>query len=292
MLAALITRTDNLLNFNESNMKLDIAFVGGGNMAGAMIGGLLQSGIDKDSLHVAESNPERRQHLSQLGISVYPNSRDMGKHSCLVLAVKPQTMAQACAEIKDLIASDTLVISIAAGIRSETLQKWLGAKVSVVRAMPNTPALFGVGASGLFASAEVNSTQKEIADKILSATGIVQWFDKESDIDIVTALSGSGPAYYFRIMEVMIEAAVTAGLEPEAATHLTLQTALGAALMAQKSDSDLATLRQNVTSKGGTTERGLEVLQSHDIAAIFKQVIDAATARSEELSQQLSGTNQ
>lgn len=272
-------------------MNIDISFVGGGNMASAMIGGLLHSGMEKQRLQVADPNPERRQQLRALGISVYDNSAQLSAKQCIVLAVKPQTMAAACSEIKKLVNDDTLIISIAAGIRSDTLQDWLGRKVAVVRAMPNTPALLGVGASGLFASPEVSATQKDIAQRILAATGIVQWFEKEADIDVVTALSGSGPAYYFRIMEVMIEAAVAAGLSPEAAKQLTLQTALGAATMAQHSDSDLATLRKNVTSPGGTTERGLQVLQAHNIDAIFKQVIDAATARSKELSQALSKTS-
>jgi len=269
-------------------MNIDITFIGGGNMASAMIGGLLRSGLDKHRVHVSEPNPERRQALQQLGVKVYPGAAEMKNFACVVLAVKPQSMAKACAEIKAQMSADSLVISIAAGIRSDTLQQWLGSKLAVVRAMPNTPALLGLGANGLYASPEVSAAQKTLAEKILAATGTVQWFGQETDIDVVTALSGSGPAYYFRIMEAMIAAAVDAGLDAKAAKQLTLQTALGAAHMALNSDLDLSQLRQNVTSPGGTTERGLQVLQTHGIDAIFKQVIDAASARSKELSQQLS----
>jgi len=257
-------------------------------MASAMIGGLVKSGLSAQRIHVSEPNAEKRRQFQAINVSVHASNDELSDLPTVVLAVKPQSMAEVCAQLKPRVKPGTLIISIAAGIRSQTIQHWLGQTIAVVRAMPNTPALFGLGASGVFASPEVTSAQRQQAETVLGATGIVQWFEREPDIDAVTALSGSGPAYFFRIMEAMITAAQQAGLDAAAAKRLTLQTALGAAHMALHSNLDLATLRQNVTSPGGTTERGLQVLQTHNIDSIFKQVIDAATTRSIELSQQLS----
>lgn len=272
----------------------NIAFIGGGNMASAMIGGLLNSGYSRQQLWVAERSPERRTALKDFGIQIYESAPDLlnvqQQQDCIVLAVKPQGMAEVCRDMRSQLDPASLIISIAAGIRSHSLLEWLstGHGIALVRAMPNTPALYGNGASGLYASAAVNEEQKALAEHLLSATGIVEWFEREEDLDVVTALSGSGPAYYFRIMEVMIQAAIDMGLEAGAARRLTLQTALGAARMAQQSELDLAQLRKNVTSPGGTTERGLNVMQDEHIDRIFEKVIRAAAKRSVELSQQLA----
>lgn len=260
-------------------------------MATSLIGGLLKKQYPAGALSVVEVNPARRQHLLETyAIRVYAHAAEVvGTAQCIVLAVKPQTLRQVCLELADAVqSSHPLILSIAAGIRSRDISRWLGGENAVIRAMPNTPALYGYGACGLVANALVTVAQRQQAEAILGATGITLWFDEESALDIVTALSGSGPAYFFRLMESMIRGAVALGLSEPKARLLTLQTALGAAVMAQQSTDDIASLRAKVTSPGGTTERGLKVLDDHDVDGLFKAVLDAARQRSMELADQLA----
>jgi pyrroline-5-carboxylate reductase len=182
-----------------------------------------------------------------------------------------------------------LIISIAAGITEPDLRNWLGGDLAIIRCMPNTPALIGCGATGLFANSFVNKDQRQIADAILSAAGITVWVDDEKLLDSVTALSGSGPAYFFLVIEILQKIGEELGLTPEQARQLTLQTAVGATRMAQQSDESAAVLRKRVTSPGGTTERAIEILQSGGIEKLFSKALTGAYTRCEELSDLLGG---
>jgi len=206
----------------------------------------------------------------------------------VILAVKPQVMRDVLAPLKDLLTSKKpLLISIAAGIESNSLQNWAGEAVPIVRCMPNTPALLQVGATGLYATSDVTSTQRETAETILSAVGIVVWANEESELDAVTAVSGSGPAYFFLLMEAMQQVGEQLGLSDEAAAQLTQQTALGAARMALESDVDVAELRKRVTSPNGTTQAAVESFQANDIHGMVEKALNAAFTRSQALAKEL-----
>jgi pyrroline-5-carboxylate reductase len=266
-----------------------IGFIGGGNMARSLIGGLLASGADKGRLYVADPGTEQRAELSQdFGINTTADNQTVvDQCDLIVLATKPQVMKTVCQQLDVSQAGTKLFVSIAAGIRSSAIQMWLGDKVPVVRTMPNTPSLVQSGASGLFASREVSDEQRDQAESILRAVGITLWVEDEDQLDIVTALSGSGPAYYFLVMEAMETAAANLGLAPEAARLLTIQTAFGAAKLALEVKDEPAELRRKVTSPGGTTEQALNVLQDKGLAAIFAEAMQAAHKRSKELAEQL-----
>jgi pyrroline-5-carboxylate reductase len=267
------------------NVKL--AFIGGGNMASSLIGGLLADHIDPKQISVADNNDSQRENLAaRYGISTSAdNQATAAGTDVVILAIKPQQLKAVTEELAPTIQQDhSLVISIAAGIRSEDIDNWLGGNTAVVRAMPNTPALIQTGATALFANAQVSSEQKDLAESILRAAGLTLWVNDESQMDAVTALSGSGPAYFFRIMEAIETAGVELGLTKETAHLLTLQTALGAAKMALESRESVATLRKQVTSPGGTTEQGLNAMDEHNIDAVFSDVLKAARDRSEELA--------
>jgi pyrroline-5-carboxylate reductase len=267
-----------------------IAFIGAGNMASALIGGLIADGTTKDSIIASDPNNEQRSQLhDRYGICTVDNNADaISDASVVVLAVKPQLLQQVCNELSaHLVGKSRLIVSIAAGIRCNTLSKWLNSELPIVRCMPNTPAMLQVGATGLFATSNVSSEQRDQAERILRAVGITLWVDSESDIDSVTAVSGSGPAYYFLVMEAMQAAAEKLGLPEDTAKLLTLQTALGAARMALESQDDPATLRQKVTSPGGTTEKAILSFEENGLRDLFEKAMSAARDRSVSLSEQL-----
>ncbi len=266
-----------------------LAFIGGGNMARALIGGLIARDTDASSIRVAEPAEGPRYGLAaEFGVSVFADNRAaITGADVIVLAVKPQVMGEVCSGIADLVASQNpLLISIAAGIRLENFRRWLGPLARLVRCMPNTPALIGAGVTGLYADASVDNNARSRAESILAGAGATVWIDDESLMDAVTAVSGSGPAYFFLLMESMIAAAEHQGLSASAARALVLNTALGAARMACESGEDPALLRARVTSPGGTTQAALERLAMGGFADLVAAAIDRATERGRELSYQ------
>lgn len=264
-----------------------IAFIGGGNMAASLIGGMLARGFRASQVTVTDISPERLQWLStQYGVAVTESNADAaGQADAVLLAVKPQQMAEAAREIAPAIRGRApLVISIAAGIPVRSLHDWLGRQVPVVRCMPNTPALVQSGATGLYADPRVGDSLRAFAQELLGAVGIALWLETEDQIDAVTAVSGSGPAYFFLVMEAMIAAGRALGLDERTSRQLTLQTALGAAQMAITSDEDPAALRKKVTSPGGTTQAALAVLENAQLRDTFLKALVAARDRSRELA--------
>ncbi len=264
-----------------------IAFIGGGNMARSLVGGLIAGGCPPARLRVADPQAEQLDYLrNKFGVHVTADNADaVAGAEIVVLAVKPQIMHVAATAIRAAVETQgTLVISIAAGIDVPALQRWLGADTAIVRCMPNTPALVRAGATALYANPRVTEAQREKAESILRAVGIVQWVEEESLMDAVTALSGSGPAYFFLLMEILENAGKGLGLPADTARLLTLQTAYGAAKMALESADSAAALRERVTSPGGTTQAALEVLEAGDLRDQFKQALKAARDRGRTLS--------
>lgn len=264
-----------------------IAFIGAGNMATSLVGGMLARGFDASQLTMTDISGERLQQLkAQYGVAVTGSNADAARDAdVILLAVKPQQMAEVCAGLAPALQGrQPLVVSIAAGIPIAKIQGWLGGNVAVVRCMPNTPALVQMGATGLYASAQVNAAQRALAQSMLDAVGIALWLDSEDQIDAVTALSGSGPAYFFLVMEAMIAAGRALGLDENMSRQLTLQTALGAAQMAITSSDDPAELRRKVTSPGGTTQAALNVFEAAQTRDIFLKALLAARDRSRELA--------
>ncbi|ALG69082.1 pyrroline-5-carboxylate reductase [Beggiatoa leptomitoformis] len=263
-----------------------ICFIGGGNMASSLIGGLLQTGVSANNLRVADTNPNAL--ASYFPIQTYnDNLQAIQDANVIVLAVKPQQMAEVAKSIATALPEHPpLFISIAAGIRIADLNRWLGKDraIPIVRVMPNTPALVQSGASALCASTHVSKQQHELAENILRAVGLTVWLTDENMMDAVTALSGSGPAYFFLLMEILEKTGVQLGLPQETARLLTLQTAFGAAKMALESSEDAATLRARVTSKGGTTEQAINTLQASDIQALFDRALQAAQTRATSMA--------
>nr|MBF0682504.1 pyrroline-5-carboxylate reductase [Pseudomonas sp.] len=267
-----------------------IAFIGGGNMAASLIGGLRAQGASATSIRASDPGEERRAALeAEHGIATFAdNAQALEGADIVVLAVKPQVMQPVCRELAGKVSSNQLVVSIAAGISCQSLQAWLGPQLrAIVRCMPNTPSLLGQGASGLYANAQVSAEQKAHAEQLLSAVGMALWLDDEQLIDAVTAVSGSGPAYFFLMIEAMIAAGEQLGLPREIATRLTLQTALGAARMACDSDVDAAELRRRVTSPNGTTEAAIKAFQAGGFETLVQGAMNAAAQRSAELATQL-----
>lgn len=264
-----------------------LVFIGGGNMAASLIGGLIAQGYPASRITASDPVAEARSRLAaQFGVAVSADNRAaVADADILVLAVKPQVMAAVVAELAPAVPPGALVISIAAGVPVAALAQLLGAHIAIVRCMPNTPALVRVGATGLYAGAGVSDAQRRVAADVLGAVGTAVWVQSERDIDAVTAVSGSGPAYFFRVMEAMIAAGVALGLEPEVAGQLTLQTALGAARMALDSDVDVAELRRRVTSPGGTTAAALAVLDEGGLTELFGRALAAADARGREMGE-------
>jgi pyrroline-5-carboxylate reductase len=263
-----------------------IAFLGGGNMATALIGGLLTKGADARSIAVVEVSPAARERLGArypVHISTAPDAAMQGSE-VVVLAVKPQDARTALASIQ---LNKQLVISIAAGLTLDTLSRWLGGHRKLVRCMPNTPALIGAGIAALFALPEVGAQERKKAETILGAVGEVVWVAEERLLDPVTAVSGSGPAYVFWFIEQLAASAEHLGLPKETAQKLALHTVLGAAKLAASSSESPATLRKNVTSKGGTTEAALKVFDEEKLAERFGRALEAASNRGAELGREL-----
>jgi len=264
-----------------------IAFIGGGNMATSLIGGLITAGHAPDSLHVAEPDATRAQTLRErLGVRVAPTAAEIvAGAGTLVLAVKPQQMGEALRGLKP--DAGACVVSIAAGIRLDFLRAALGPALHYVRSMPNTPALYGCGISGLYAEPGTPESARQRAETVLRAAGQTVWLNHEAELDAVTAVSGSGPAYFFLLVEAMRDAGVALGLAPETAARLAAQTCIGAARMIEGGTTDVAELRAQVTSKGGTTQAALEHLESAGLRPIFREALAAAARRSKELGDQL-----
>lgn len=270
----------------QTTADFHLTFIGAGNMANAMIQGLLKTGVDAGQISVADPMPAQRDKMAQLGVATYSdNNKAIENAQAIVLAVKPQVAATVMHSIST-IQPKQLLVSIAAGINLASLAAWTSAEQAIVRCMPNTPALLGAGASGLYANDHCDSEQREFAEQILLSTGTVLWVAKESDLDAVTAVSGSGPAYFFLLMEAMIEAGVELGLDAQSATQLTLQTAYGAALMAQQSNDSPAVLRENVTSPGGTTAAALKVMLEASLPSTVKAALRAAEQRAVVMAQE------
>lgn len=270
-------------------MKPLYAFVGGGNMGRALISGLIAAGHPNSRIYVSDPSDECRTRCrTDFGIRVFERNADAVQDAeVIVFAVKPQQLRHVAIEVADKTPSDALYVSVAAGIPLNTLSSWLGEQRAIVRCMPNTPALVGSGAAGLVASRYVSTKQHKLAGELLEAVGIAVWLEDESLMDAVTALSGSGPAYFFLILELLERAAIDLGLPNELARTLTIETGYGATLLARQSNDEPATLRKQVTSPGGTTERALDSLDDSGLSAIIKKALQAAHDRSVELGKQL-----
>ena len=271
-------------------LNCNICFIGGGNMAQALIGGLLSRGLPATRVTVSDPVEHVRELLQAKDIHVTDNNIDAIRDAdIVVLAVKPQVLADVLKPLNGLF-TDKLIVSIVAGAEIETISTFTGTEM-VVRVMPNTPALVQTGAHGLFAYPVVDDTKRELASQVLAATGLTLWVESEDQIDAVTAVSGSGPAYFFYMMESMIRAGQNMGLDEKVATALTLQTSLGAAQMAITSASSPAELRKNVTSPNGTTQAALEVFDRAQISQNIQTALAAAQKRSQELAQEISNNS-
>jgi pyrroline-5-carboxylate reductase len=269
-------------NFNKK-----IAFIGAGNMGSSLIGGLCATGFNPENIYA--SNPEQNtlQLLQkQFGIHISTDNKTIAEQvDILIFCVKPTIIAEVTRELSEIVVrKKPLIISIAAMIPTTHIEKWLGGTPVLIRCMPNTPALIRCGASALFANSHATATDKQIAENIFKAIGITVWIDDETQMDVVTALSGSGPAYCFYLMEILQNAAEQLGLAKDTAALLTKQTVLGAARLAMESPHNLATLRQQVTSPGGTTERALQVLQQGKLQELFTAAVKAAHDRAIEMA--------
>jgi pyrroline-5-carboxylate reductase len=274
---------------------MKIAFIGGGNMAAALIAGLANKLTAGANIHVVDPNAESLARLHQQYDVSTAAAADgtVSAADVIVLAVKPQSMREVAAQLLPFIdaARQPLIVSIAAGIRGADLSRWLGGYGAIVRCMPNTPALIGMGITGMVAMAGVSAGQTKAADDILRAVGPTVWLDDESKIDVVTALSGSGPAYVFYFIEAMQQAAAEMGLSAEQGTQLALATFTGAAQLAQRSDDPVSLLRERVTSKGGTTFAALSSMEASGVKAAVVEGIKAARHRSQELGDELGAAD-
>lgn len=266
---------------------MKITFIGGGNMATALIGGMVKRGFDPRQLHVVEPDAGRREHLkSEFSVASSAPEAGFPKSEVIVFAIKPQQFHAVADAMKDRI-GNALVISIAAGIRADTLAHWLDNHPRIIRVMPNTPALVQAGISGVYAGSGVTESDRELTERMLAAIGEFVWVEEESDMDGITAISGSGPAYVFYFMEALQAAARAQGFAPEVARKLAYQTFAGAVKLALESPDDVATLRQKVTSKGGTTERAVNAFENSQLRATIIAAASAAAARSKELGEEL-----
>lgn len=273
-----------------------ISFIGGGNMAQALISGLIGRGINPSDITVADPSEDIRNSLKQQKINaVDPTGNTETDNSqvavkgadVVVLAVKPQVMRQVVSDFADVL-DRQLIISVAAGLSTDSISKMLGGYKNIVRAMPNTPAMIQKGATGLYATDYITEADKTLAASVMAASGLVSWVQQEEQLHAVTAVSGSAPAYFFYMLEAMIEAAVEQGLDRKQAAALAMQTALGAAQMAITSEEGPAELRRKVTSPNGTTQAAIESLQQDDFAQVMKKAMQACYTRSEEISHEMA----
>ena len=269
--------------------KTVIGFIGAGNMGYALIKGLINSGYPSENIKACDTNEDLLQKRSkEFGINVYIDNAELLKVCDVVLlAVKPHVLTEVCKELRDSIEPNQLVISIVAGIRANDINRWLGGEFALVRAMPNTPALMQQGITGMFANKLVSDEQKNIVETIISTIGQCFWVEEENLIDAITAISGSGPAYFFLLMQSMTQAAIALGLDKETASALSVQTAYGASMMAVESGEDSQTLRQNVTSPNGTTQAAIELFQNKNFEGIVAAATRAAYDRAHEISIEL-----
>ena len=267
-----------------------VTFIGAGNMAGAIIGGMIDSGFSADAITATSPDDSMLAPLRErLGIHTSTdNAAAVAEADVVVLAVKPQIMRQVCEGMRDAVqARRPLIVSGAAGLPAETLERWLGGDLPLVRCMPNTPSLVGAGAAGLYANARVSEAQRHLATELMEAVGLVEWVDDEGLLEAVTAVSGSAPAYFFLMFEAMEEAGARLGLPADTARRLAMQTALGAAKMAMASDKSPAELKRNVMSPGGTTERAIEHLEQAGLRTTLAEAMDACAARAREMADEL-----
>jgi len=272
-------------------MKQRIAFIGGGNMGRSLIGGLIAKGMEPAQIVVADPYAPTLESLrTQYEVHTASNNADAVRDADVVLlAVKPQELRNVVGSLREqLVRSRPLLISVAAGILAADIQRWSGG-VPVVRCMPNRPALQGCGVTALYANDQVTEASRTIAEQILGAVGATLWVERETDMDTVTAISGSGPAYFFLLIEMLEAAGQSLGLSAEVARKLAVETAYGSGFMARESSDSPATLREQVTSKGGTTEAALEHLEANNVRAIFSQAVAAAAQRSAQLAKELGG---
>jgi pyrroline-5-carboxylate reductase len=267
---------------------MNIVFIGGGNMAAALISGLVKVAGSGAQIHVVDRNPEALERLArEYGVSTATDIDEGVRHAeVVVLAVKPQQMREVATALAPQLTRQ-LVLSIAAGIRSSDLTRWLGGYDAIVRTMPNTPALIGMGVTGLAAQPAVSAAQREQADAVMRTVGKTVWLDDEAQIDAVTAVSGSGPAYVFYFLEAMQEAASAMGLNAQQGRELALATFTGAAQLAAQSDEAVDVLRARVTSKGGTTHAAIESMEAAGVKGAIVAAMQAAAARGKELGDEL-----
>ncbi|HUT40293.1 MAG TPA: pyrroline-5-carboxylate reductase [Gammaproteobacteria bacterium] len=269
---------------------MNLTFIGGGNMASSLIGGLIADGWNPATIQASDRDEQQLHRLAtRFGIATSADNQAAAAHAdIIVLAVKPQVMKSVALDLAETVTQHRpLVISIAAGVRESSLRDWLGADTAIVRTMPNTPALVQSGATALFANPAVTEDQRSIAESIMRAVGLALWVEDENQLDAVTALSGSGPAYFFLFMEALQAGGCKLGLPEDTARLLALQTAFGAAKMALESPEDAAALRRLVTSPGGTTERAISVFQQHGFEELVEQAMQAAAGRSRELAEEI-----
>ncbi len=274
----------------ENRQYPSIAFIGAGNMSRAIFIGMIDNGYPPEQIFATGREISKLADLAELGIKIgTDNTRAAAESSIVLLGVKPQLMQGVTAALKPVVQRHKpLIISVAAGVTTQSLNEWLGGNLAIVRCMPNTPALVQLGASALYANTQVSQAQKDLAQQVIANTGIALWVDTQAQLDIVTALSGSGPAYFFMLMESMIDAAVSQGLPVQIAEQLTLQTAAGAAAMAQQSKTAPAHLRKQVTSPKGTTEQAIVSFEKSGFAAIIKKGMQANIDRSKQLAIELA----
>ncbi len=283
------SKTQNAPNISVEKTKA-ITIIGAGNMGTSLLGGLVSKQYDPTKITLTSTSEDKLKQIEKkFGVKTSTNNiTAVATADIVIFAIKPQIFSKVALELTATIQQKKpLIISVATGITEASIQQWLGGGISIIRSMPNTPVVIGCGATGLFANHYVTQNQKQWADSILSAAGITLWLDQENLIDAVTALSGSGPAYFFLIMEAMQQAGEKLGLPPETARILTLQTAYGAARLAQESKKTLVELRTAVTSPGGTTEQAIKVLEKAKIREIMADTLLAAQKRAEELSKEL-----
>lgn len=271
-------------------MASQVTFIGAGNMASAIFGGMIESGYPRDAITATSPTDE---HLASLrtryGIkTLTDNAAAVADADVVVLAVKPQIMQTVCEALRDVIQTrKPLIVSVAAGLTAQTLERWLGNELAVVRCMPNTPSLVGAGAAGLFANPRVSEAQRRQATQLMEAVGVVEWVEDETLLEAVTAVAGSAPAYFFLVFEALEAAGTRLGLPADSARRLALQTAYGAARMAQQSDQAPDQLKRNVMSPGGTTEQAIQVLEQAGLRQAFLDATEACAARAREMAEEL-----
>ena len=272
-----------------------IAFIGGGNMARALISGMLTGDFKPKNILVSDPILEVRNSLIKKfpGTLIKEDNEEVANQAdCLLLAVKPQILPEVCKSIRDTVQiKKPLIISIAAGVMSDDINSWLGGKLSVIRIMPNQPALLGLGVSGMFANENTSSQEQAIANYIISTTGPVITFPNEADINAVTAISGSGPAYFYTLIDILIKKGREMGLDSQSAQTLAIETAIGAAAIAKESQEDIETLISQVRSPGGTTAAALDYLDNRNFKNIFSSALDAAHDRAKELANYTDDNN-